>query len=62
VMIPPPLSDADIAAMNKTAAMKEWGVRKKASTQPGIDPADKERLAAEAEKCRERMVAAGSGT
>lgn len=57
----PPLSDAEIAAMDRTAAMKEWGVRKKASTQPGLNPADKERLAAEAEKCRARMQAAAGG-
>lgn len=61
LVVPPPLSDADIAAMDRTAAMKEWGVRKKASTQPGLDPADKERLAAEAEKCRARMQAAAGG-
>ncbi len=60
-VIPPPLSDADIAAMDRTTAMKEWGVRKKASTQPGIDAATKERLAAEAEKCRARMQSAGGG-
>lgn len=61
-VIPAPLSDADIAAMDRTTAMREWGIRRKASTQPGIDPADKERLAAEAEKCRERMQAAGGGS
>lgn len=65
-VIPAALSDADINAMDRTAAMKEWGVRRKASTQAGLDPATKERLAAEAEKCRARMQAAaasgGSGT
>jgi Tfp pilus assembly protein PilN len=60
-VIPPPLTDADIAAMDRDTAMKEWGVRRKASTQPGLDPAEKDRLVAEAEKCKARMQAATGG-
>ncbi len=59
--IPPPLTDAEIAAMDAAAAMKEWGVRRKASTQPGLDAATRDRLAAEAEKCKARMQAARGG-
>lgn len=57
--IPPPLSDEDIAKMDRVTAMREWGVRRRASTQPGIDAETKARLTAEAEKARARMQEAG---
>lgn len=60
--IPPPLSDEDIARMDRVTAMREWGVRRRASTQPGIDAETKARLTAEAEKARVRMQEAGEAS
>lgn len=54
-VIPPPLSDAQIAKLSSLEAMKEWGARRKASTQPGVDEATRKRLAEEADKARARM-------
>lgn len=60
--IPPPLSDEDIARMDRVTAMREWGVRRRASTQPGLDAETKARLTAEAEKARVRMQEAGEAS
>ncbi|MBY0311813.1 MAG: PilN domain-containing protein [Phycisphaerales bacterium] len=54
-VIPPPLTDAQIAKLSGADAMKEWGARRKASTQSGVDEATRKRLAEEAEKARARM-------
>lgn len=56
--IPEPISDEDIAKLDASAAMKQWTNRQKASKQAGIDAATRDRLKAEAEKCRARMQAA----
>ena len=56
--IPPPLTDAQINAMNATTAMLEWGKRKQAASQSGLDDATKRRLTEEAEKAKARMTAA----
>jgi hypothetical protein len=56
--IPPPLSDADIAKLDRTGAMKEFASRKKAASQQGLDAATKQRLLDEAEKARARMTEA----
>ena len=58
---PAPLSDADIAQMDKTTAMKEFGARKAAAAR-ATDPEVKARLNAESEKARQRMLSAGSPT
>ncbi|MBL8745350.1 MAG: PilN domain-containing protein [Phycisphaerae bacterium] len=56
--IPEPLTDEAIALLDASAAMKQWTSRQKASKQAGIDAATRDRLKAEAEKCRARMQAA----
>jgi Tfp pilus assembly protein PilN len=61
LVIPPPLTDAQIAKMTGEEAMKEFGVRRKASVQAGLDADTKRRLADEAEKARARMREAMSG-
>ncbi len=55
VVIPPPLSDAAIAKLDRLEAMREWGARRKAATQPGIDEETRKRLTSEYEKARARM-------
>lgn len=60
---PPPLSDADIAKMDATAAMLEFAKRKAAANK-ATDAATKQRLLDESEKARRRMNearAAGAG-
>jgi hypothetical protein len=52
---PAPISDADIAAMDRTTAIKEWTTRKTAASKPGVDPAIKQRLEDEASKCKARF-------
>jgi hypothetical protein len=54
---PPPLTDADIAKMDRTAAMKEFGSRKAAAAK-AVDPDVKRRLNEEAEKAKQRMQSA----
>lgn len=65
LVIPPPLTDAQIAKLSALDAMKEWGARRKASTQAGVDEATRKRLTEEAEKARARMqeakAASGGG-
>lgn len=60
VEIPAALSDDDINAMDRSAAMKAWSERKKIAAQPGVESADKDRLKAEVEKLRARMDATKS--
>lgn len=61
-VVPPPLSDAQIAAMDTTAAMMEFGRRKSAAAQPGLDEPTRRRLTEEFEKARQRMIdARGQG-
>jgi Tfp pilus assembly protein PilN len=57
---PAPITDEQIAALDATAAMKEWTLRQSASKKPGLDGATRDRLKAEAEKCKARMQAARS--
>jgi hypothetical protein len=54
--VPDPLSDADIAKMDRKTAMLEWSTRKSAATKTD-DPAIKQRLTEESEKCKARMDA-----
>lgn len=56
-VIPPPLTDADLAAMTRATAMLEFGKRKKAATQSGLDDATRRRLTEESEKAKARMQA-----
>lgn len=62
VEIPEPISDEEIAKLDASAAMKQWTSRQKASKQTGINPAMRDRLKDEAEKCRARMQAARKET
>ncbi len=60
VEIPAAISDDEINAMDRSAAMKAWSERKKIAAQPGVESADKDRLKAEVEKLRARMDATKS--
>jgi Tfp pilus assembly protein PilN len=54
--VPPPLTDADIAKMDRTAAMREWSSRQAyVQKNPQLDAATKQRLSDEANKCKEQM-------
>ncbi len=61
---PPPLTDAEIAKMDKSTAMKAFGQRKAAAAKAS-DPDVKRRLNDEADKAKQRMLQApassGSG-
>ncbi|MBL8760968.1 MAG: PilN domain-containing protein [Phycisphaerae bacterium] len=59
--VPPELSDAQIAAMDRTTAMKEMVARRRASAVQGIDPGVKARLDTEVTKLQDRMKAASGG-
>lgn len=64
LVIPPALSDADIATLTKTEdVMAQWGQRRRASTQQGLDETTKRRLTDEAQKLRDRLqqLKAGGG-
>ena len=57
---PPELTDADIAKMTRSEAMKAWSARAGWVTANGkADPGVKDRVTAERDKLRERMTAAG---
>ncbi len=57
---PAPISDDEIAQLDRSAAMREFAARNKAS-KSATDPAVVERLKAEAAKCQEQMKRAGGG-
>lgn len=52
---PPPISDAEIAQLDRADAMKEWTNRKVAANRPDLDAAVKQRLKDEADKCKARF-------
>ena len=57
---PPELSDADIAKMNRSEAMKAWSLRAGwVTANSKADPGVRDRVVAERDKLRERMTAAG---
>lgn len=58
VEVPEPISDEQIAALDASAAMREWTTRQRASKQSGVDQPTRDRLKAEADKARARMQAA----
>ncbi|HYE61200.1 MAG TPA: PilN domain-containing protein [Phycisphaerales bacterium] len=59
--VPPPLTDADIAKMDRNTAMKEWSSRQSyAQKNPSLDSATKQRLKDEAEKCKAQMQKAAT--
>jgi len=60
--IPPPITDAQIGALDRAAAMKEWAYRKKVAGSGQSDAATKERLEQEIPKLAERMKSAGGGS
>lgn len=53
-----PLSDDQIATLDASTAMKEWASRRRAASDKSLDEPTRERLRAEAEKCKARMDAA----
>jgi hypothetical protein len=58
---PAPLTDEQIAKMDRATAMKEWTSRKAAATKE-TDAAIKQRLMEESEKCRARMQEASGSS
>jgi hypothetical protein len=58
---PAPLTDEQIAKMDRATAMKEWTSRKAAATKE-TDAAIKQRLIEESEKCRARMQEASGSS
>jgi hypothetical protein len=59
--VPTPVSDAQIAAMDRSTAMTEWRNRLTASRKPELDEETKARLAEEARKLNEHFRSLGSG-
>ncbi len=58
---PPPLTDAQIAKMDKAGAMKEWAARKTyPQKNPAVDATTKSRLEEEVRKLKEQMDKAGA--
>ncbi len=53
--VPPPISDEEIASLDRAGAMKEFSTRRKAASTVGIDDETKARLSAEADKAKARM-------
>lgn len=59
---PPALTDAEVAAMDRSTAMKGWSTRRSfLQRNAGLDPSVKSRLEGEVEKLKERMQKAGEG-
>jgi Tfp pilus assembly protein PilN len=56
VAVPPPLTDAQIDALDRQGVVREFGSRRSAAQQPSLDEATKTRLNAEAEKLRNRLL------
>ncbi|GIW74374.1 MAG: hypothetical protein KatS3mg103_0896 [Phycisphaerales bacterium] len=59
--VPTPLTDEQIAAMDRQTAMREWSTRRSASRDASLDAETRARLAAEAEKLNAHFKALGSG-
>jgi len=59
--VPDPLTDEEIASMDRSKLIKEFGARKKASSYPELDDAVKTRLKDEVAKIRERLTELRSG-
>ncbi|MBA4039945.1 MAG: hypothetical protein C0468_06435 [Planctomyces sp.] len=53
--IPAPLSDQAIAALDRAAAVREFGLRQRGSRDPQLDAPTRQRLSAEAQKLRDRL-------
>lgn len=59
---PPAVTDAEIAAMDRSTAMKGWSTRRSfLQRNSGLDPTVKQRLEDEVTKLRDRMQKAGEG-
>jgi len=58
---PSPISDEQIAKLDRISAMREFTTRRAASQQPGLDETTRQRLRDEAAKCQQRMREASSG-
>ena len=59
-VVPAPLSDGAIAALDRKGAMGEWAARRGASQWPEIDETTRQRLIDEAAKAQARMQAAAA--
>jgi len=53
--VPGPITDEEIASLDRTAAMREFSTRRRAATTAGLDDETKARLNAEADKAKARM-------
>lgn len=61
-VLPEPLTDDQINAMDLATSTREWGLRRGASLRPGVSAEDKQRLTDEAEKLqRHRRALQSSG-
>jgi Tfp pilus assembly protein PilN len=58
--VPPPLTDEQIAAMDKGTATKEWAARRAAFQRVSTSPDDKARLEAEVKKLEPKWKGTGS--
>jgi hypothetical protein len=58
--VPPPLTDEQIAAMDKSTATKEWAARRAAFQRASTSPEDKARLEAEVKKLEPKWKGGGS--
>ena len=59
--VPAPLTDEQIAAMDRATAMREWSTRRSASRDEKNNAETRARLTAEAEKLNEHFRSMGSG-
>jgi hypothetical protein len=53
--VPGPISDEEIASLDRAAAMREFASRRKAASTAGLDEETKARLTSEADKAKARM-------
>lgn len=59
--IPDPLTDEQIASMDRSQLVKEFGLRRKASSYPELSAENEQRLKNEVNKIRERLANRGGG-
>ena len=58
--VPPPITDAAIAALDKDGAMKQWTTRRLAAQNSATPPEDKSRLEDEVKKLEAKWKGGGS--
>jgi len=52
---PDPLTDAQIESMDRSQLVREFGLRRKASSYPELSPEDEQRLKEELDKIRAKL-------